>query len=188
MLILILTTQNIALTPRENNFRCFFRSVCPLGVVVKFRAVFAETITRRPYGQQLLKCFCPWDKKKLGTHIVVVFWVVNKCVMCGRSQYFLMSCSIHCQLLCEYCVQVSILIWCRRDIRDARAQREGTCRPAPCGGGVGYVDAIYICAYTCVYIYIYIYAQYTCIYIYIYIYTHAYLSLSIYIYIYIYIW
>ena len=39
----------------------------PLGVVVRFQAVVAEQITLRPYGQQLLKLFCSWDRKKLNT-------------------------------------------------------------------------------------------------------------------------
>ena len=48
-----------------------FLSCFPLGVVVVFRAVVAECITRRPYGQQLLKLFRPWDRKSL-EHVVVV--------------------------------------------------------------------------------------------------------------------
>ena len=37
----------------------------PLGVVVRFRAVFTESLTVRPYGQQLLKFFRSWDRKVL---------------------------------------------------------------------------------------------------------------------------
>ena len=48
-----------------------------LGVVVRFRAVFAGNITLRPFGQQLLMFFCSWDGKKLGAHVVIVFWVVT---------------------------------------------------------------------------------------------------------------
>ena len=47
----------------------------PLGVVVRFRTVVAENITQRPYGQQLLKLFCSWDRKNL-EHVVVSCWVV----------------------------------------------------------------------------------------------------------------
>ena len=36
------TAQNVALTPRENDFRSFFRCFCPLGVVVRFRAVLLK--------------------------------------------------------------------------------------------------------------------------------------------------
>ena len=60
-----LATQNIALTPREQNIRSFFWSVCSLGHVVRFRAAFAEHIPLRPYGQQLLKFFCSWDRTSL---------------------------------------------------------------------------------------------------------------------------
>ena len=49
----------------KNSLRCFFRSVCPLGVVVRFRAVFTEHIALWPYGQQFLKFFCSWDRKSL---------------------------------------------------------------------------------------------------------------------------
>ena len=56
-----MTTQHIALTPREKHLRHLF----PLGVVVRFRAAFAEHITLRPYGQQLLKLFCSWDGNNL---------------------------------------------------------------------------------------------------------------------------
>ena len=34
--------------------------VFPLGVVFRFRSVFTEHITLRPYGQQLLKFVCSW--------------------------------------------------------------------------------------------------------------------------------
>ena len=51
-----LTAQNIALTLREKSFEVSF-DVFPLGVVVRFRAVVAENITQRPYGQQFLKLF-----------------------------------------------------------------------------------------------------------------------------------
>ena len=44
----------------------FLPKLFPLGVVVlRFRAVFAEHITLRPYGQSLLKLFCSWDRKSL---------------------------------------------------------------------------------------------------------------------------
>ena len=49
----------------------------PLGVVVRFRSVFAEHVTRRPYGQQLLKVVLLLGQKKLGKRAVVVFWVVS---------------------------------------------------------------------------------------------------------------
>ena len=42
-----LTTQSFARSPRENNFRSFFRSFYPLGVVVRFRSVVADHICRR---------------------------------------------------------------------------------------------------------------------------------------------
>ena len=54
----------------------------PLGVVVGFRLVVAENINLRPYGQQLLKLLCSCDRKEIGTHVVVVFGVVNN----GRSR------------------------------------------------------------------------------------------------------
>ena len=55
-----------------------FLSICfPLGVVVRFRAVFTESMTLWSYGQQLLKFVLLLGLKKLGTHVVVVFWVVN---------------------------------------------------------------------------------------------------------------
>ena len=68
-----MTTQHFALTPREQTtkFILFF----PLGVVVRFRAVFTGNITLRPYGQKLLKWFRSWDRKSL-EHVVVIFWVV----------------------------------------------------------------------------------------------------------------
>ena len=50
---------------KKNDFRNLFRCfVCPVGVVVRFRAVVAENITLRPYGQQLLKLFWSWDREK----------------------------------------------------------------------------------------------------------------------------
>ena len=48
---------------------------CPLGFVVRFPTVVAENITLRPYGQ-LLNISAP-GTEKLGTHFVVVFWVVS---------------------------------------------------------------------------------------------------------------
>ena len=71
-----MTTQHIALTPRERKLPKLFQKFCPLGVVVRFRAVFTENISLRPYGQQLLKLFCSWDRKKLGTHVIAICWVV----------------------------------------------------------------------------------------------------------------
>ena len=43
----------------------FLPKFFPLGVVVRFRSVFAEHIILRPNGQQLLKLFCSWDRKSL---------------------------------------------------------------------------------------------------------------------------
>ena len=54
-----------ALTPREKQLPKFLPIVFPVGVVVRFRKVVAENITLRPYGQHLLKLFCPWDRKSL---------------------------------------------------------------------------------------------------------------------------
>ena len=51
-----MTTPNVALTPRIESFRSFFRWLFPLGIVVSAQAVFAEHIILRPCGQQLLKC------------------------------------------------------------------------------------------------------------------------------------
>ena len=75
--VLYSTTRDFALTCRENNFRSFLRCVFPLGVVVRCRYVFAENLTLRPYGQQLLKFFCSWDRKSL-EHVVVVFWLAKQ--------------------------------------------------------------------------------------------------------------
>ena len=52
----------------------------PFGVVFRFRAVFAEHITLRPYREQLLKFVLLLGKKRPGTHIVVVFLVVTECL------------------------------------------------------------------------------------------------------------
>ena len=60
------TTQSFALTHRKTHPK--FLPICsPLGVAFRFRALVAENITQRPYGQQLLKCFCSWDKKTWNT-------------------------------------------------------------------------------------------------------------------------
>ena len=45
------------LTPREEQLLKFLPMCFPLGVVFRFPAAFAEHITLRPYGQQLLKLF-----------------------------------------------------------------------------------------------------------------------------------
>ena len=70
-----LTTQYFALEKTTSKV-CFSKHFI-LMVVVRLRAVFAENITLRPYGQQLLKLFLLLGQKKLGTHIVVIFQVVN---------------------------------------------------------------------------------------------------------------
>ena len=62
---LFMTTQNIALTPREQKLPMLF----PLGVVVRFRSAFTVAFTRnmtpRPSGQQLLKLFWSWVRRSL---------------------------------------------------------------------------------------------------------------------------
>ena len=82
----MMTTQSVALTPREKRNMMYtyiyiyiyiFPKFFPLGVVIRLRAMFAENITLRPSGQQLLKLLCSWDSKTLGTHAVVIFWVVR---------------------------------------------------------------------------------------------------------------
>ena len=55
--------------------------------LLRFRAAAAENITLRPYGQQLLKLVCFWDREKLGTHDVVVLWVVNIGVKGRHEEY-----------------------------------------------------------------------------------------------------
>ena len=60
-----MTTQTVALTPREQQFPKGLPMCFPLGVVVRFRAVVAGNITLRPYRQQLLKLFCSWGTKSL---------------------------------------------------------------------------------------------------------------------------
>ena len=48
------TTQNLALTPRgKQASEVLFPNCFPLGVVVRFRSVFTEHITLRPYEQLL---------------------------------------------------------------------------------------------------------------------------------------
>ena len=43
----------------------FLPMLFPLGVVGRFRVDFAEHVTLRPYGQQLLKLFCSRDGESL---------------------------------------------------------------------------------------------------------------------------
>ena len=68
----LLTTPNVALTPREKKIRC----VCPLRVVVRFRAVVAENLTPKALRTTTSEVFLVLGQKKLGTHVVVVFGVV----------------------------------------------------------------------------------------------------------------
>ena len=60
-----MTTQNVALIPRDQTNTKFVLMLFSLGVVVRFRALVAEHIILRPYGQQLLELFCSWDRKSL---------------------------------------------------------------------------------------------------------------------------
>ena len=51
--------------PWRKRFLMFLPMLFALGVVVRFRAVLAENIILGPYGQQLLKLTCSWDRKSL---------------------------------------------------------------------------------------------------------------------------
>ena len=66
--ILCPTTHNFAFTPRQNNFQSFFRSFCSSGLLDFDQ--FYEHITTSEVVLLL-------GQKKLGTHVVVVCWVVN---------------------------------------------------------------------------------------------------------------
>ena len=60
----LLIAWDIALTPRENNLRSFFRifrCFFPQGLSLDFKQ-FCWKYNPKPYGQQLLKLFCSWDR------------------------------------------------------------------------------------------------------------------------------
>ena len=45
--------------------QCAIMHTCIQYMLSRFRAVVTGNVTLRPYGQQLLKLFCSWDRKSL---------------------------------------------------------------------------------------------------------------------------
>ena len=68
------------LIPREKPFRSFFRGFSPLGVVVRFRIAFAENIHPKALRTTTSEVVLLLGQKKLGTHVVVAFWVARELI------------------------------------------------------------------------------------------------------------
>ena len=136
---------------------------CPLGGVVRFRAVFAEHIPLRPYGQQLLKLFCAWDRKawnarcrrslnndiNINIIINIIIIIIISITMLSLVVFTLFLLCLLLTLLLRLCVLDGFSFGASPDRLSSGPQKHIYIYI--------YIYYIYVCIHTCMCIYIHMY-------------------------------